>query len=162
MAIKRENNLARINTPINETLRNAVNVYTKKHSKPDIIVILYIEAPFRTSKHIDTAINMLSLFDTDTVIGVRPEVNIIYQHGGSGLNALRSESTLRLEREEFFREVGRFRVLETDILMKKNSLSGNRIGHIVLEEQASLRIDTEFDWEIAKHMAEKIEENEGD
>ena len=106
MALQRERKLALPNTYIEDTLAHALGEYTKDHAAPDAIVVLYIESPFRTARHIDNAIDTLALFESDSVVSVRTDTGVFHQHAGGGLRPLRENRLLRLEREELYREVG--------------------------------------------------------
>ena len=51
----------------------------KKYKKIDLIVYLSIHAPFRTSNHIDEAINVLQVNNCDTVFSVNIEYDPIFK-----------------------------------------------------------------------------------
>ena len=78
---------------------------------------------------------------------MRIENDIFYNHKGHGLEPLNKIHQLRLERNDIFREVGSMR------LIKRNNLTSNAnptIGHIVLDQKASIRIATKYDWKITE------------
>jgi glycosyltransferase involved in cell wall biosynthesis len=156
MAVKRDRKLALPNTTIEDTLFHALGEYTKQHPVPDVVVILYIESPFRTAQHIDNAIDMMEIFDTDIVVAVRPDTDVLYRHNGVSLQPLRKTQTLRLEREELYREVGQMRVVKREFLEKKCQVVGGRTGHIVLSQRAILRLQSEWDWEVAEWWANRM------
>ncbi len=154
--IKRDSRIAQINSYLDATLQNAIEEYIAGHEAPGAIVELFVESPFRNSKQIDTAVNVLELFSTDCVIGVRPETDVFYRHNGHGLQPVRSNRTLRLESDELFREVGDIRVARYDWIRSNNDVPGGRIGHVVLDQEAAFCIMTEWDWEIAQQIAVRI------
>jgi len=156
LTVRRHPELAQPNTYIEDTLFHALEEYTKEHSAPDVLVVLYIESPFRSAQNIDTAVEVMEVFDTDTVVGVRADTDIFYQHDGNGLQPLRKTRLLRLEREELFREVGRLCVVKREFLEKKRQLVGGKVGHIVLDQCAALRLNSEWDWEVAELLARKM------
>ena len=151
-AVKRDSNLARPNTYIEDTIFHALGKYTLNNPKPDIIVTLYIESPFRSYRYIDSAIDVMELFGTDTVIAVRSDVGDFYRHNGSGLEPLLNTGTLRLERDELYREVGQMRVVKRDFLEEHRCISGGKVGHVVLDQSAALRLHSEVDWEVAEFL----------
>ncbi|MBM4305793.1 MAG: glycosyltransferase [Deltaproteobacteria bacterium] len=153
--VKRDRKLALPNTYIEDTLFHALGEYTRQRSAPDAFVLLYIESPFRTSWHIDNAINVMELFDTDMVVAVRPDADVFYRHSGAGLEILRKGRMLRLEREELYREVGQMRVVKRKLLETQRQLSGGKVGHAVLDQNAALRLRSEWDWEVAELLASK-------
>ena len=156
ICVQREKKLAQLNTPIEDTLFHVLESISKMELVPDAISLLYIEAPFRSSKHIDNAIDILEIFNTDTVIGVRPEFYDIYQHDGCGLQPIRKSRSLRLEREEVLKDVGRMHCVTRRFLETHLQVVGGKIGHIILDEMSAINVSTEWEWEIAQLAAQRI------
>ena len=90
----------------------------------------------------------MNFFNTDQVIGVRQENDVIYQHDGHGLKLLNKNPELKLEREILFKDVGGLRLIKSNFF--KLSKKTKKIGHSVLSQKPSHSINTEIDWEIAK------------
>ncbi len=90
--------------------------------------------------YINKAINTIMLFDTDSIIGVVNDDNIFYEHDGNGLKARLNKSALRLERNNLFKRAGGISVVRTDFLKESNQIIGGIIGHILMDEEASLSI----------------------
>jgi len=153
VAIERDRRLAMLNTEIEGTLLQALEVYSREHSAPDIVAVLYVESPFRRGRHVDAAIDVLELFDTDSVIGVRPESDEFYQHDGNGLKALRPGRLLRLERDEIYRRAGQLHVVRRTFLESHREVVGGRVGHVVLPQEAGWRLRTPWDWRVAEILA---------
>ena len=153
--LKRDKDLAQVNSYLDKTLCDAADFYTKDHRAPDAIVALYVESPFRSGKYIDTAIDVQGLFETDCVVGVRPETDMFYRHDGHGLRSLRSGQVLRLEADELYREVGDLKVVSWNWLKSGGAIPGGQIGHVVLDQKASMSIMTEWDWEVSELLAQK-------
>ena len=95
----------------------------------------------------------MSIFDTELVIGVREENDVIYQHSGNGLETVKVNNELRLEREDLYKEVGSMRLIKRKYLFKPEDTPFPKIGHVKLDEKSSLRITSKLSWEIAKHIA---------
>jgi CMP-N-acetylneuraminic acid synthetase len=148
--VKREKKLAKLNTFIIDTIQHAYNEYTRTNKEPDVIVVLYVYSPFRGAEHIDHAIEMMELYDTDTVVSGRPDNDVFFQHNGTSLELVRKKNTLRLEREDLFREVGHMHVVKTSFLKKDQKLTGGKIGHVVLDPIASMSVMTDHEWRIAE------------
>jgi N-acylneuraminate cytidylyltransferase len=159
--IRRYRELAAFNTYIEDTMIHALEEVGRVHQLPNVLCLLYIEAPFRTSNHIDNAIDVLGLFDADTVVAVRPETDVIYQHDGCGLQPVRRSRSLRLERDDLLREVGRMHVIKREFLEKERQVVGGKVGHVVLDKTAAWRVSSDWDWELAEMMAQKIRKNQG-
>jgi len=159
---KRDPGLALPNTGIEPTILSVLEFLSAAgHPEPLALADLSIESPFRSSRHIDTAGNVLELFDTDSVIAVRPETNQFYSHDGTGLKPVRQSSTLRLERNELFREAGGLRVCRTAFLREQSRISGGRLGHVVLDQRAAINIRSKLDWEIAEALVSTEEGSHG-
>jgi len=154
--VKRHRELSLPNTYIEDALFHALEEYTKENSAPDVLVVLYLESPFRSAQLIDTAVEVMEVFDTDTVVGVRADTDVFYQHDGAGLKPLRKTRLLRLEREELYREVGQLFVVKREFLETERQLVGGKVGHIVLDQCASLRLSSEWDWEMAEWLTRKM------
>lgn len=151
--IERDRRLAMPNTDIEGTLLHALGLYAREHTAPDVVAVLYIESPFRRGRHVDAAIDVMELFDTDSVIGVRPETDEFYQHDGNGLNPLRAGRLLRLERDEIYRRAGQLYVVRRTFLETHNEVVGGRVGHVVVSQEAAWRIRNGWEWRIAEFLA---------
>ena len=162
VTVKRDRKLALPNTAIEDTLFHALGEYVKQHAVPDVVVILYIDAPFRTAPQIDNAVDMMELFDTNIVVAVRPETDLLYRHDGISLQPLRKARTLHLEREELYREVGYMRAVKRKFLEKHRKLVGGKTGHIVFSQRAALSLQSEWDWEVAEWLANRIDKTVAD
>ncbi len=156
LLVERDRKLALPNTYIEDTISHALRESTKYHPAPDALVVLYIECPFRTAEHIDSAIDIMELFDADTVIGVRQDLSLFYQHDGAGLKPLRKVQCLHLEREELYRQVGGLQVVRRDYFEKHHEVIGGKIGHVVLDHRAAIWIGSEWDWDLVEWQASKM------
>lgn len=152
MTVHRDERLAMPNTYLGETLRHALEHYEAHNPPVAAVMQMAIETPFRAARHIDAAIEVMELFDSDAVIGVRPEVDGFYQHNGAGLAPLRQSTHLRLEQEEIFRTAGQMQLLGRKCLLENNGILSGRIGHVIVDQRAAIRLRTRFDW----FMAESI------
>lgn len=151
---ERDINLAKVNQRIDNTIMMVIDEYKKNHSAPDLILVLYIEAPFRNSEFIQEAIDSIKLFDVDAVEAVRPEQGILYTHDGGGLKYLQENHDLKLERNDIYKRVGGMHLMKYNSLIRNKSLNFKRTGHILLDQKSSLFISTNFDWKVAKIIAE--------
>ncbi|NRA65830.1 MAG: glycosyltransferase [Pseudobacteriovorax sp.] len=155
--IDRSKDLAAPNTLIDETIKNAVAQLEQTWQKPDILAILYAENPFRRSRYIDDAVRVMDFFEVDSVLGVRPEDKLLYKHRGAGLTPINSkQGLLRLEREELYKAVGGLSVVKEGNLGRFESYFGEKVGHVVLDQQSSLEIGSEWDWKMASLIAEEV------
>ena len=154
VGVKRDIGMAAANTFLAETLRHALAIHERNRPEADAVMTLSIECPFRTSRHLDAAVDVMELFKTDAVIGVRPETDHFYRHNGAGLEPFRENVHLRLERDELYREVARMRLIRRHVLFENNALPSGRVGHVVIDQRGATELRSAFDWAIAEHLAE--------
>ena len=68
IVIERSYKLATLNSHLGDTISYVLNQYKKLGYKdPESIAQLSIESPFRKSRHIDSALDVLNLFDVDCI-----------------------------------------------------------------------------------------------
>jgi CMP-N-acetylneuraminic acid synthetase len=151
--VHREAKLAMPNTGFEAALLDALDTSGVCQTTPDAVVALQVESPFRTSDHIDTAVEVMVIFDTDTVIGVRPENDRLFRHSGGGLVLAHQTTQLRLEREELYREAGGLHVARLPYLRQHKSMVGGKVGHVILDQSAALYVRSDWDWQIARTIA---------
>ena len=155
MLHERDVQLACINTGIEDTALEALDFYKSDGEEPDALLMLYIEAPFRSTMYIDKAINTFQLYDVDVVDGVRSDDDIFYVHRGNGMELWNKDRKLRLEREELYRRVGGIHLIRTSALIEAKDMGAGKIGHIILDQRAAFTIKSELDWEIANLIINK-------
>jgi len=151
--IARDWKFALPNTSIDDAVTDVFNQLPKDRRDFDAVLILFVESPFRSSKYIDMAADVMQLFSTDRVIGVRPENSNIYQHDGSGMQPLKRDKQLRLEREEWFKEVGNMVLVRRGHFLRMAMEPDERVGHIILSKKAALSLDSQWEWDIAQMMS---------
>ena len=120
--------------------------------QPDAVCTLYINTPLRRGEHIDRAVHTMAIFEPDSVISVQEELSPMYQHRRNGLSAVSKHAgRIRMERESLFRANGAIHLTRTSVI-QSDRLLGQKVGHIVMLPEESIKMNTEFDlW-----MAEKI------
>jgi len=144
--IKRDKALSAINTSIEKTAIDITNIYEKNNSSIDAIMMLYIEYPFRSTNYIDQAINMMSLFDLDSVSTVRKDDDMFFVHTGEGLKPWHRSKKLRLERDELYRRAGGLHLIEKDTLINKKDMLYGKMGHVAIDEKAALKIKSLYNY----------------
>ncbi len=154
---ERNERLARINKNISPTLLDALDFYESNHNVPDAIMVLNIESPFRSSVYIDKAINVMRLFNVDSVIGVTIEDDIFYTHDGNGLVPYTKIDGLKLERDILYRKVGGMSLVSRKYFKNTNKIFGGRIGHIQLDKQSAFMINSLYDWKLSNFLSQKEE-----
>lgn len=160
LAIERPASLAKANTPLKATMRHALELAEASGEYYEAVLQLSIESPFRAARHLDAAVEVMELFDTDIVIGVRTETDNFYRHNGHGLTAVSEANRLRLEREDIYREVGSMRLLRREQVFSDNTTTSTRIGHVVLDQRAAVRLVSRFDWAVAELLINALGDSE--
>ena len=153
---KRPEEFARHNTSLAETVAHVIQMDELKHLKIEIIVLLSVEFPFIKTQTIEDAINTIRIFKTDSLISVRQEMNTFFQHDGSGMKPiLNQENFTKLEREALYKNTGGIIAVNREFFDKNKSLISGTVGHIVVDQISSLKIQTKLDLEIAEFIARK-------
>ncbi len=156
---QRDESLARLNKPLNETLFQIMDLPEIKNINPNILVIRSIEYPFVKCTTIDDFINSMYIFKTDSMISVREENITFFQHDGSGMKPiLNQEKFSKLEREAIYKHAGGVTAVTIDHLRKGEKLISGKVGHIVIDQRSSLGLKTNLDRKIAELLI-RSEEN---
>jgi len=152
--MKRDKNLAKINVSVKETLKSAYNFLKRKKFVADAILSVNIVHPFLTSTNFDSAINIMQVFQTDEVIGVKKENEKFFQHNGRGLQPVQKSDNLRLEREEVYRQIGSIHLIKFNKM--QDLRKKNKVGHLIINEISSFKIKNEIDLKLAQVMAKEL------
>jgi len=144
----------RLNVGLEKTISFILNLPEIKQLIPTIIATISIEFPFISAPIIEDAINTLELFNSDSLISVRPVNNVIYQHDGGGMKAiLNQEKFTKLEREILYLYTGGIIITRTRIFKEFDKLIGGRVGHVTISQKAALGISSKLDIEIANSLS---------
>jgi len=142
------------NTHFRSAILESVNqVYKLK--KPDILVMLYHEAPFRKALYIDKAINSMLIYNTNKVVPVYTNVaDQFYKHDGKGLKLINNSkhSTLHLEKNIVFTECGGMVVMNYSFYKKNKREEPSNLGHIIMDKKSSFCVRDSFDLELAESI----------
>jgi len=123
---------------------------------PAALAILAIEFPFTGSSVIDDAVNTLYLFNSDSLISVRPDTHTFFQHHGHGMQPiLNQEKFTKLEREALYKYTGGISLTKTKVFWEEQKFITAKVGHIVIDQQASLGVYSEYDLKLARLLAKE-------
>jgi CMP-N-acetylneuraminic acid synthetase len=125
----------------------------------DAVTLLYIESPFRGSRHIDSAIDVLDVFKCNRVLGVRHVGRQLYCHQGDGMIPLINSGLLHKESQEVYRPPGDILVIRRGSFYRDTD-KDMKIGHLEVDEGAAHRITSDWTWEIAQSYAIGLREAE--
>ena len=118
--------------------------------KPDAICTLYINVPLRRASHIDKAVDTMVIFDVDTVISITEEIGNYYHHERFGLSPINKKG-IRVERKAIYKENGAVYLNRVEVVRSCKDM-GERVGHITMLPEESVKINTNYDFWLAKKL----------
>jgi CMP-N-acetylneuraminic acid synthetase len=151
----RPKELTKSTSPVEETILHVLDALNHQEGyQPDAVCICYVNHPFRRAEHIDKAIDTMTIFDVDSVISIQEELSFCYHHGRHGLVPINSSRhrNLHLERKAIFKENGAIYLTRADVV-RRGRLLGERIGHIAMLPEESVKLKSEFDFWLAEKIA---------
>ena len=132
------------NIPIQNLMLEAGDYYKElKGEMPDVIMFLNLHAFYRETTHIDAALSILKITESDSVVSVKEERDPMFSHGVNGLNLLNPGrfKDLIFDRERLYRFNGAIIATWTEIL-KSHSVFGEQIGYIEMPLEQSIQVKT--------------------
>lgn len=147
---------AGLNVDLAATRTDVLEAEAERGRFYDAEMTLTVESPFRPALCMQQAINIMQLFDADGVVGVRRDDEVFYLHNGLGLEPLRADERLRLERDDLYRECGGLRLVRLD-----RGVASKRMGHVLLDQMAAFTVRTELDWRTAGLFADMAHQEDG-
>jgi CMP-N-acetylneuraminic acid synthetase len=157
----REEKQARLNVGLIETVQEILAHPEIQQLNFEAILRLSSEYPFITAENMNDAIHTMAIFGADSLISVRPETNLFFQHTGNGLEPiLNREKFTRLEREALYRFTGGLNLTRINLFETENTFLGGRVGHIVIPQKETFSIRSDFDLQVARMIAaQHVREN---
>jgi glycosyltransferase involved in cell wall biosynthesis len=153
VSLKRPLEMARINTPSQETIDHSLE-HNDTGKLFDYFFQFSIENPFKRKELIESAINIANIFDVDTVIGVRANAKKHFRHNGAGLQPINTNPEfLRLENQQLFTMASGFLLRRIDSYRNTKRILGENIGHVVFDRKAMFEIEDEVDVTLANAIA---------
>ena len=154
--VKRPEKTERINISLFQTL-----LYLEENgflSKNEACLFCAVSFPFVNAKIIDDAVNTLAIFKADSLLSVRPEGNKFYRHTGDGMQAiLKQDMFTKMERESIYKYTGGILLSIKESALKAGKLVHGNVGHIVVDEQASLNVDSSFERKVSYKLLSDIQ-----
>ncbi len=150
--IHRSEELSYINSPLEPVIKHALESVSNLDLNYDFFMLSSIESPFKKAKIMESGINIMKIFNVDTVVGVRPERDLLLNHNGKGMQFLSKQGQFRLERNELFKMVPGYLVRDFKSFNKSGKLFGNTIGHVMFDQLSAFRINNDLECEIADFL----------
>ena len=124
------------------------------------LAIITLEYPLIRREHIDDAINTMALFGTDSIVSVRPDNAIFYQHHGDGLHPiLNRDKFTKLEREALFKQLGGITAVRKVAFDESKQMLCGKVGHVVIDQKAGLGLFSNIDFEIIRYYQKNQNSN---
>lgn len=144
----------KISEPLNKTFDLVLNEMAEKGMYPGAIMSVSLEYPFITSEIIDDAVNTLTLFNGDSLLSVRPDNRMYYQHVGHGMvPILDQDKFTKLEREALYKGAGGVVISTLENYHKNKRLVAGKVGHIVVGSEAAFSIRSTFDFNLFSSLS---------
>lgn len=142
---------ARLNESLAPTVDDVLKMPGINRDSINSICVLTVEYPFLKPHKIDDAINTMFLFKSDSLISVRSDNSIFYQHHGDGMHPiLNQDEYTKLEREALFKQVGGITVVKADVFLNEQKLICGTVGHMVIDEESAFGVFSVNDLRLAQ------------
>lgn len=150
--LERPEKLSALDIKLDKTIHFALKNYPKV---PEAIAVASIEYPFLNTELIDEALDTLIIFDSESLISVKTSKGPYYRHTGKSLKAiLNQDKYTSYEREALYESVGGIMVSTYDAFIKNNSLIGQRVSHLLVNDEHSFGVLNNFKFEMFKLLIE--------
>ena len=146
--------LAKRTARMEDTTLHVLRTLEERGYVPDAVCVCCINTPFRRGRHIDEAVDTMTIFGVDSVISITEDLSFFYHHRKNGLTPVNGslQRTLRLEKKALFKENGAIFLNRADTVLAGKFL-GEKIGHITMLPEESVRIDSEYEFWLAEKIA---------
>ncbi len=147
--------LAGPNQTLGATVKLATDYAEEKGWQYSFVMTAALDYPFVEPDIFDDAVNTIELFNSDSVLSVRPDNKAYYRHTGHSLQAiLDQEKFTRLEREALYRAAGGVMVATRESFLKHQKVNAGKMSHVVVDENTAFGIFSDFDFKIYKSLVE--------
>lgn len=150
---QRSVSLASITTSLSGTIKEALALFSHTLNEVIAVVLLDLRFPLISSVKIDDAVNTMLLFKADSLISVRADNNMYYQHDGSGMKPiLNKDGKSRLERDVLYKHVGGITVTHKESFVSNGDVIHGKVGHMVLDKNSAYKIENAQDLDIVANI----------
>jgi len=153
--VSRSKKAARFNASLVQTLLEVLEADSLRDRSIGAVLTAAIEYPYVGSQVIDDAVNTLAVFNSDSLISVRPDNSLLYQHHGNGMvPILGQDKFTKLEREALYRSMGGIMLSRTGGLREHRTILHGCVGHVIIDRLASHEIRSEIDLMVAQVLTQ--------
>ncbi len=153
----RPKSLADPSIPLIDTVNFVIHTLEKSKYYFDAIALLPVNCPFRSHENINEAINTFLIYDAESVVSVQRNTNIFYKHGKNGMEPISEAGFLKRDRDTLYEDNEAINLTRADI-MRQGRMTGQRLSHVLMTPEESVRIKDKFSYWIAKRMFDDLEE----
>ena len=142
LRLLRKKSKTKNNIPVIDFMKTSAELfYKKKGEYPDIVIYLSLHAVNRRKSHIENALNVLLISESDSVVSVQEEREPMFKFGISGLELINPGrfKNLSFDREKLYKFNGSLIATWWD-LIEKESLFGYKTSYIEMSSRDSLQI----------------------
>ncbi|MEM6361464.1 MAG: glycosyltransferase [Bacteroidota bacterium] len=149
--IKRPSEFAEKDQSLFKTIQQCLEHVSSTGLSTEAIMSVSLEHPFLDVDMIDDVINTISIFNSDSVITVRPDNNMYYQHTGHTLKPISNQDKfIKLEREAIYKSAGGV-VLSTIKNFEKNErLISGKTSHVIVDQRTGFKVESSFELDLFK------------
>lgn len=158
--VPRSAKAARFNASLVQTMLEVLDAEPLRDSGCEVLLTAAIEYPNVGSHIIDDAVNSLAVFNSDSLVSVRPDTSLLYQHHGRGMvPILGQDKFTKLEREALYRALGGVMLSRIAGLRQTGTMLHGLVGHVVIDQAAAQGITSSFDLSLAQYMRQAAGES---
>ncbi len=157
----RPRELAQDDTPMLPVIQHALHWAEEEGEHYDAVCLLQPTNPLRRSRDIDDCIELLVRSEADAVVTLLPvparyNPHWVYFQATEGLLSLstgeKSPISRRQDLPPAFHREGSVYVTRRDVVMKQNTLYGERLAGFCVDPSRSVNIDSMEDWARAERL----------
>lgn len=146
IVVRRPADFEKVSEPLQKTFSHVLDQVRVLNIQPEAIMSVSLEYPFLTPSVVDDAVNTLTIFKADSLLSVRPDNRMYYQHVGHGMvPILDQEKFTKLEREALYKGAGGVVLSTVENFRQNGKMIAGKVGHIVVDRKVAFAVSDEFD-----------------
>lgn len=151
LVVERPPRMAGYTETLDKSVELAISEAESAGKTFETVMTAALEFPFLSSDILDEMVHTLHLFKTDSVLSVRPDNRMYYQHNGHSLvPILDQDKFVKVEREALYKSVGGLMLASINSFKKYGTMKCGKIGHVLVEKKNAFGVFNEFEFEIFK------------
>jgi N-acylneuraminate cytidylyltransferase len=149
----RPDHLARPGVSVEAVVQHLLQTLARDEDyRPDAVAVAHVHSPFLRAKHVAEALHSLAIYETDSVISVTQDLTFHWRRGRLGLDPVGYQKRLlRAEKDVIYKENAALYLVRAELALGQDLL-GERVGHVEMLNQESVRVDSEHDFFVAEQM----------